>query len=354
MSKGYKPDIQDGLGAGFRRLKVFNKDAGKDQYPRQKVGGRWYPILSRTIQDGRQIRVMSSLPEDSWKSVEDMLISEASTPMSAVQDLRNANLVIQEEFWVKVHEYEVDSGIVEPQVSMGLAHTTAADMPQTTTKGISIPAVRQDFNMDARVKGAWNTKRTFARDVLWKIRDGFNWTFENALFNGFGDVKVSAATETYGYINHPDTLVATSTGAWSTPANIETTVAAMIEKMSASPNWARGPYQLLVPDTQYREMANKFMSTTGDESTPYERVMVFPQIAEIKSVATEFLPDGTVLLVQLTDPNLIAWIEGMPLTMVEFKSPDGITDNWAVMQIGAPRVGSTYNDRSGVCVCTGN
>ncbi len=321
---------------------------GKREIAKVKIGNTWY----RQVVNSRGIIRNSELPEDAWKALESAVLGEQVDRLGAVQDLRAAGLTIPESPFAVQHEFDVISEVTEADVTIDGRASDELDRFQTERKAITVPVVSKAFEIGWRAMGAYNSipGRMFNTDLAVAAAQVVNEKLEYALFNGFGSVKLSTATETYGYTNHPDVNTGASAGDWGTIGNAEATVKNMIIAQSADNYF--GPFTLYVSQTQYDEISTLYKSVDNDV-TELNRIENLPQIAAVKPVSANYLAAGYALAVQL-QRTVVGLVEAMPFRIVEWQSPDGMATQWRVMTIAAPRVTSTWADRSGVCLSTGN
>ncbi len=323
-----------------------------------KTGKR--EVMVNTGTDGKQYRVLTNahgivrnsvLPEDAWKSLEAAVIQEQSVPTNVIADLRTAGLVIPDSIWAVQHEFDVISEVTSATISIDGEGDDSHDQFQTERHAITVPIVSKSFSLGARALGAYNNVpgRSFNTDLARAATQVVMEAQTNAFFNGYA-VQLSATSIAYGVVNHPDANTGASAGDWGTVGNAEATVSVMIQAESADNYF--GPFTLYVSRVQYDEIALLYKSVDNN-TTELDRILSLPQIKEVKQVSENFLAAGTAVLVQLQS-NVVAWVEELPISIVEWQSPDGMTTQWRIMAVGAPRATSTWADRSGICVSTGN
>ena len=321
-------------GALVPKFVTNSKGERESQWKKNQITGNWHRVLESVTPQGQRFETYSALPEDSWKSLEQAVIGEQSVPMSAVTDLQAAGLTIPESPFFVQHEWDVTSEVTAANITVDGEESDDQDQFQTERKSITIPVISKSFSVGMRAMGAYNsTGRSFSTDQAVQAAQVVAEAKENALFNGFGDVKLSTASETFGYTNNPDTNSASSAGDWGTPGNAVTTVQNIINAQAAD-NYDDN-ITLYVSQNQYNEISTSFASADND-TTELARILSMPQINAVRSVKAQFLADGSVLGVSL-QRNTVVWVEAMPFTIVEWQSPDGMTTNWRVMTIAAPR-----------------
>lgn len=346
-------NAQDVMAGGLVPHYRVNEKTGKTEevFAKNKETGRWHRVLEGRNQFGQSYLVNSILPEDAWKSLEAAVVREQSVPTAAVQHLRDMGLVIGESPFAVQHEWDIFSEVTAADITIDGEAQDERDLPQTFRKAITVPVVSKTFRNGFRALGAYNsTGRNFRTDLATEAAQVVRESLEDALFNGYGDVKLATASETYGYLNNPDANTAASGGDWGTAGNAETTVRNMISQLSAD-NYDTA-VNIYVPTTQYNEIALSYPSVDNN-ITQLQRILNFPQVANVYEVKEQFLTAGTVLGVAMMR-NVVAWVEAMPFTIVEWQSADGMSTFWRVMTIAAPRTTSTYAGRSGIVISTGN
>lgn len=328
---------------GGKRQEVWNKN---------KATGKWHRVLESQRADGTVYTKNSVLPEDSWKSVESAVIAEQSVPTSATQQLRDMGLVIPESIYATQHEWDVESEVTKADITVDGEASDERDLPQTFRKSITVPVTSKTARKGFRAIGAYNSIPGRSFDTNWASAAGqvVREANENALFNGYGDVKLSTAAETYGYLNNPDANTATTAGDWGTAGNAVATVKAMISALSDD-NFDES-VDIYVPTTQYNEISMTYASADNNV-TELQRILNFPQVRAVHMVKEQFLVAGTVVGVAMLR-NVVALVEAMPFTVVEWQSADMASTFWRVMSISAPRTTSTWSGKSGIVLCTGN
>jgi hypothetical protein len=321
-----------------------------EKWVKSPTSGKWHRALNKYNQFGQTIETFSALPEDSWKSLESAVIGEQSVPMSGVQDLMDAGLVIGESPFFVQHEWDVTSEVTAADITVDGEASDDRDQFQTERKAITVPVISKSFRVGFRAMGAYNsTGRSFSTDQAVQAAQVVAEAKENALFNGFGDVKIATASETFGYTNNPDTNSAAGLS-WGTPGNATTVVNNIIAAQAAD-NFDSN-ITIYASQTQYNEISGTPRSADNNV-TELEFIESIPQITAVRSVKPQFLADGSVLGVSL-QRNTVVWVEAMPFTIVEWQSDDGMTTHWRVMTIAAPRTTSTFANRAGMCLSTGN
>jgi hypothetical protein len=174
---------------------------------------------------------------------------------------------------------------------------------------------------------------------------------ESLLMNG-STIVINGAIA-YGYLNHPDRNTDTASnyggGDWTTITNIVPTVAGMINAAALDNHF--GPFMLYASTVQYNEATLNYY-TDGSGETPADRLKRLPQLAGFKMLPPASLAAGSLLLVQM-DRAVAEWAEIMGIQTREWSSGDGMQTMFKVMAVGAPRIKSRYDGKSGLVHATG-
>lgn len=321
--------------AGSRPL-FFNKKTGEAQ-----------------IRRGDGVVVNSALRKDEWEELDRAVIRAASYPLRAVQDLFARGLTKRlGGLGSLVSEWNTASAMTPANVSMTGQSVGNNDRVDYNLAGVPIPVIFKEFTIGrrqleaARKLGnaldtvhAEEAARVVAEMMESLLIDGGGFTF-----NG---------NTLYGYTNETNRNTATAAayggGDWGTITNVTPTIGGMITAAKADNKF--GPYAVYVYTTQFNQAAHSFF-TDGSGQTALQRVMTMPGIASVTELPT--LQDGEVLLVQMTS-DVVDWAfvpEYQTPTVVEWASPDGMSYNFKVLAVGAPRVKSHYDGKSGIVHAT--
>jgi len=296
--------------------------------------------------DSPQLRVNGVLRKEEWKAFDERVVQVARDIVTGVDDLRAAGLVRNlGGLGVMTDEWETSSDMTGANIDMAGVTPGQEDSATFTLHGVPIPIIHKDFRVNIRRLEASRKLGTpidtfqagiAARRVIDAV--------ENMLFNG-ASIKSDGYT-IYGYLNHPNRNVITTSQDWGTPANIHASVRAMIAAAEADNMF--GPYMLYVNKTQYAETrapegVDRFM-------TVRERIMQMPEIRGIKR--TQAIPAGTAVLVQLTE-DVVDLALGQDIVTVQWETDGGMMTHFKVMTALAPRIKADDDGRSGIVVHTG-
>jgi uncharacterized linocin/CFP29 family protein len=305
----------------------------------------------------RGLVVNSLLRKQEWEELDQAVVEAARYPLKGVDDLRSRGLVrTLGGIGTMVSQWNVSSEMTGASISMSGRTRGEEDRVDFNLAGVPIPVVFKGFTIGQR-----------ELESSRRLGDGLDTThaaeatrvvaekLEDMLFNG-ATVTLNG-NSIYGYRTHPDRVADTAynfnghLGGWTGTnyGNVVPTIAGMISGANNDRHY--GPFILYLSTAQYNFAAlNYFSDGTGD--TALARILKFPQIAAVQQLDTNILADGEALLVQMTR-DVVDWAQAMDIRLVEWTSGDGMTSEFKVMAIGAPRVKSTYGDLSGVVHATG-
>jgi len=295
---------------------------------------------------------MSSLRKDEWEELDSTVFKAARQSQVILNDLRSKGLVKPVPFEAVVSQWNKSSEVTAAQESLMGEGGGNRGQVDYKLSGVPVPVIFKDFNIPRRALLA-SRKMGSGLD--------FDTAFESAMAVSErreqiiidGSTLRLGSSILYGLTNHTDLLTDTAAnyggGDWGTAANITPTITGMINAVSAITNRFSGPYHVYIARTQYNQAALSFPSSDNN-STYIDRILSIASIDKV-SVA-DFLADGEVLIVQMTQ-NVIDYVEAYDVQLVEWASGDGMTSQFKIMAVGAPRIKSDYAGRIGAVLATG-
>lgn len=303
------------------------------------------------VKTKRGILVNSLLMRDEWAEVDRAVIQAARYPLRAVADLRSRGLTRRlGGIGSVVSRWYTSSEITGANINMSGRGGAERDLPELIEKGVPIPVIFKDFEIDAR-----------SLEASRRMGDGLDTTvvteatrvvaeaLENLALNGT-TVRLNGLP-LYGYRTHPNRNTDTASnfggGDWGTIANIVPTVAGMIAAANADLHY--GPYVLYVSQIQYNQAALVYYDD-GSGETPLQRIQNMPMISGVTMLPA--LADGELLLVDMR-PEVVDWAEAVDIQVREWASPDGMADLMKVLAIAAPRIKARQDGKSGIVHATG-
>jgi uncharacterized linocin/CFP29 family protein len=299
--------------------------------------------------------VNSLLTEDEWAEVESQVLAAARYPLRVVNDFRARGLVSRlggvgslEARWY------TSSEITAATVNMtGRGRARARPCPKCCRAASPVPVIFTEFAID------WRTLEASRR-----LGDGLDMTglveatrvvaegYESIVASGQhgGDAQRAAI---YGLRTHPNRATDTAGnyggGDWGTLSNIVPTIAGMVNAANGQYNY--GPFQVYVSQTQYNQAALSYF-TDGSGDTGLSRVAQLAMIAGVSSLPATTLPDGEILLVQMT-AEYMELAEAIGMQVREWSTADGTESIFKVMVIGTPKIKARYGNQTGIVHATG-
>lgn len=291
----------------------------------------------------------SSLPEDTWYELDDLMVSVAQKRLNIVADWQAAGLIEMVGMGTTVTSWQETNAFSEADVDMAPDSLGDEDASIFATKYAPVPIIHKDFRFNRRegdqhdVRGTDAPKAT--RTVLEKMEEFAVEGWNQKIVDGDG-----REARIYGLRNHPDRgQYAGST--WGTPSNVDPDIRAMIGK--AKDNNYYGPYRLYLGG----EQDDQLLAPSPD----FDNMRLRQQIGAINDISnvvvSDVIPDGEAFLVDLS-PEVIdgKMIQGGPVDVAEWETNPFLTK---VKAFGgfAPRIKSDMGEdgtrQSGVVHATG-
>lgn len=325
----------------------------------EAVSGASRPLAvnSRTgevqIKTPRGIVVNSLLRKDEWEELDRAVVESAKYPLRLVNDLRGRGLVQRlGGLGSMVSQYNKGSAMTAAELNMTGRGRGLQDAVEFSLAGVPVPVIFKEFTIGTRELEAarqsgdaldtthfMEAARVVAEKMESMCVDGGGFTFNGATVYGITNESN----------RNTDTASNYGGGDWGTITNVVPTVAGMIGAAKGDAKY--GPYMVYAYTTQYNQAALNFY-TDGSGQTAGDRIRALPGVLGFEELPT--LAAGEVVLVQMTR-DVIDWayVPGFenPI-LVEWTSGDGMTNNFRVMAVGAPRVKSHYDGKSGIVHAT--
>lgn len=286
----------------------------------------------------------SSLRDDEWVKIDDMIIKTAEETMNGIKDLIEYGLVVQNGgLGTTIHEYETEGDMTDASVNMSGMTNTNEDALEFGIEGVPVPIIGKGFKishrrLDASRKRGEPIDTSTTRIAIKKITE----KLETILFKG-ANVNVDGKS-LYGYTTLPQRTEVTILGDWATtPANIETDIVTLLAAADAINR--RGPFMIYVSVADFSSM-RKRVSTTGDVIQTWYNAMVqqFSQIIDIKP--TKDLDVNNIVMVQM-DADTVDLSVGSEQKVLELNKKFLETEMLAFVAM-APRCKYDGNDTSGI------
>lgn len=300
------------------------------------------------IVTNRGLQVNSLLRASEWATLDAAVQTAARTRLKMLNLFRTRGLVKPlSSFGTLISEYSKSSEVTGASKDMTGRGRPDRDLPEFTIAGVPVPIIWKDVSIPVRqleasrlAGNALDTSATTeaARVVAEAIEDMITNGDASVIFGGY---------TLYGLTSETNRNTGSATGDWGTISNIQPTIAAMIAALNGDRYF--GPYVLQVATTQYTQMTTSVYSD-GSGQSAYTRALQTPELEAI--TPNDSLADGSLVMSQVTE-DVSDYVEHMDITVVEWMSPDMMTNNIRVMAVGAPRIKADSGSRSGVAHFTG-
>lgn len=305
-------------------------------------------VLSANGKDVLKANAPATLRYDQWKDLDQTVIKVGTDRLVAVADLIAAGLTHNVGGVGKtISQWDRQSDMTGATVNMDGISRAELDRLNFDTAGVPIPVIMRPYQISWRAlaasqSGGGEALDTSTAGVASRL---VAEAMESMLFVG-ASVQVDSLT-VRGYTNHPDRNTVDLAEVWdnlaTTGQDIYEDVQMMIAAMHADRKW--GPFHIYIPTSYGPVLDNDFAPGSGDTRTIRQRIM---QIEAIKAiVVADKLPVNTVIMVQMTS-DVVDWAEAQGIVNVEWEGMGGLQKYFSVMAVGAPRVKSDYDGRSGV------
>jgi len=312
-----------------------------------KKGGTTAQKLLNSGMNVNSLRTNDTLRKDEWKDMDKAVLKVAQERLVGVADLKSRGLTfgISNGMGKTVLEYEDVSDIEAAEVSMDGVTAGKNDRVVYDIKYLPLPIIHKDFQITVRVL---NASRTTGESLDFTMAELSSRQVaekaEEILFQGLNTYTFGGGA-VYGYVDQPNRNIGSLTANWDDSASSGETILNDVRAMKQAAIDAKhyGPYMLYVP-TNYETTLDDDFKANSDK-TIRQRILEISGIVDIR-VADKLASDN-VLLVQLTT-DVVRWVEGMPLTTVEWQTEGNMIFHFKVMMIGVPQIRADQEGNSGV------
>lgn len=337
---------------GFQVMDIDSQDAAR----LLMFAGRPAPggVNKRTgqvmIQTERGFTVNSLLTRDEWVELDRRVLTAQRPLLRLIGDLRNRGLTYNlGSFASLTSRWYTSSDVSRPTVNM-TGRGSNRDLPDFKRVEVPIPVIFKDFELDMRALMA-SRRMGDGLDAA-ALTETTQVIIEEAeaMVLGLSTIPNFNGLPLYGLLNHPNRNTFTATGDWGTIANIITTITGGIAVLNGDLYY--GPFDVYASTNQYNEAAMSYYADNTGE-TPLERILRMPQIKSFTMLPG--LPDGTILMLQMRD-DVIDYAQPSDMQGVqlrEWTTNDGLAAGFKLLMVGAPRVKSKYDGKSGLLHITG-
>lgn len=303
-----------------------------------------------------ELRTNGLLRKDEWEALDTYVVQEATRRLNAVQDLRNAGLVLNlGGLGVSISQFETASDMTDAEQHMAAGTPTTADRISHNLNSVPVPITSKDFSIDLRsleasrragtpTGGATPLDITHATQSARLVAE----KLEASVFNGT-DVTVNGAPG-YGYLTHPNRITESMTAPWATAGTtadqIETDFRTKIldPLMDNRYGLANGEVCIYVDVASYQNLRKPFGDDKNKTLLMYLTEM-FPVVKKID--VSYFLPTNKVVAVAMIR-DVVDLAVGQDVTTVQWSNNGNLSTNFKVMAAMVARVKSDAAGRSGI------
>jgi len=302
--------------------------------------GRSYITVNGAV---REFHGNALLRKDEWVHLDTTVVETARRELTIINDLRAAGLSRDVgNLGTTIIEYERSGDLGPARVDMSGTTRGDEDTMAFDLAGVPLPITHKQFRLNLRrLQASRNLGQGLDVSQAALAARIVAETLDDMVFNGVPDLSIDGRSVP-GLLTHADRNIGTLSADWTDPAATPLAdVQAMINASRAS--HYRGPYMLYVPDSYYTLLSDDYKAES--DKTWLERISALPAIQGVK--ATGSLPDGNVVLVQLTS-DVIELGEAQDITTVDWDEQGGFEAHFKVFAGIVPIIKSTYARQSGV------
>ena len=306
---------------------------------------------SEPILEGQKARAYfranaSSLPEDAWYDLDDLMVDVAQERLNFVADLQALGLVDSVSLGQTITSWQETNSFQEADIDMTPRSIGAEDASVFVTKYAPVPIIHQDFRINRRAGDAHDIRGTDAPKAFRSIME----MLEDLALSGWDQSVVDAdgrEATIYGVTNHPDRNEVTGSS-WATASNVDPDLREGIAELKANNYY--GPYRLYIAG----DVDDHLMAPSPD----FDNMRLRQQVSELSAIQSvvpcDRLNDGEAVMIQMTADVIDAkMIDGGPTDMAEWENTPFET---VVKAFGgfSPRVKSDMGEDADTETGTGN
>jgi uncharacterized linocin/CFP29 family protein len=291
------------------------------------------------------LRTLGTLQKEEWIVLDEAIVKAARTRLIGVADLQSRGLTkdLSNGLGTTVLEYE-DLGSMEgAEVSMDGITKGREDRMEYGLKYLPLPITHKGYKFGIRALAASRNRgdaldTTHAEESARKVAE----CAENMLFNGYNGFAFGGGT-IYGYCDFPQRITKVLSKAWTSATGAEILADVIAMKALSIAKKQYGPWTIYIPTAYETVLDNDFKAET--DKPLRVRLLELAGIEGIK--VADHLPANNVIMAQMQS-NTVRWINGMPLTNVEWQTEGNMMFHFRVMQIGVPQIRADQDGNCGV------
>jgi hypothetical protein len=303
------------------------------------------------------ITTNATLLKDEWKLMDDTVTKIAEERLQGVADVKSRGLTysLSNAMGTTILEWEDQSDAMEAVITMDGVPRGLGDRPEYKINYMPVPIVHVDFEINARVlESSRNRGDALDTTSLERATRRINEKLEEMLFTNttysYGEKDDYGRNKIYSYLSFPDRSQYTISTSWTSLSatsdqsigeQVYDDVASM--KQQAINGNHYGPWILYIPRDYEVLMDRDYIDNYP--KTLRQRLLEIGGLDEIKVV--DKLPDDNVLLVEMST-STVRWVEGVPITTVQWSTEGQFVYKFKVMTIQFPQIRSDYNKQCGI------
>jgi hypothetical protein len=288
-----------------------------------------------------------------WLVVDDAVLRAARQRQVVVEYFRSKGLVYNPGTGMGKTSLETWA-VNDPfsaSISMDGRARADADMPDFTSASLPLPIVHVDFQIPERfliqAKQAGTPIDPLAAELA---ATAVSEKVEDMVVNGTDTAFTHAGGTVRGLSDYGNRITYTLSTHWddmtdTTTATVGEQIVADVSAMMQLAKNARkyGPYVLIVPTAYEMTLEEDYNQYTTE--TVRERLLKFNSVNDV--IVSDFLDADNVLLVEESNTTFRV-VEPMGISTIQWKSGDGFTNYFKVMQMLVPQPRADYNSRCGI------
>lgn len=308
--------------------------------------------LTATDEELRQIRneisrVNSSLPPDSWESLDDTLYGVFDDTLRIVSDLRQAGLTTTESVYTKQSTWRLNDGEHEASVDMDPETETDEGAVTFEQDGVPLPLVHDDWSIGFRDEAPQGERLGGGLESLNADQStrAVAEKLEQLCLYGHERFQGGRGYDLWGLANHPDAHTGTLSDWGTDPDAARSDIRAMMTAIRSDEIYPgnRGYYLGLSRDLEHN--LDDF-DTRGDQDTTIrERLNDLSGIDGIRIL--DYLDSGTALMFA-QQRDVVDLVEFQPERMIQWDDP--LRTSFKTIAGAVPRVKTTARGQNGVAV----
>lgn len=291
------------------------------------------------------LRTQALLRKDEWIQYDQAIVNVARQRLVGVADLMERGLTysIPNALGTTSVEWEKISDMDDAVVNMSGVTDGGNARVVFDLDSQPLPIIHRDFQLNIRTLEA-SRRRGDSLDVTQAIVAArkVSERIESMLFKGATGINNGGKT-IYGYTTATNRNTGSVTASWAsaTGDQMVTDVLRMID--AAAGDNMYGPFALYVPVSVFNRLGNDYKAAS--DKTILQRIK---EISGVEIVKPSYNLTGTqIVLVQLSS-DTVDLLDGIQPTIVQWDSNGGMTANFKVMAIMAPRIRNDYSGNSGI------